>query len=858
MNRRGPQSGWLIVIPALVLGVWVLGVMIVGQRGHVKARGWLDGQHGRLHTSQGAPTAGDGASPELPERLDDSRLSVLKRSADTWRRSLEPRRTVIDQVCLVSDFQSFLEVISLWDDQHFFPILIDEPAWTLPFVRSFRPARVVRYTRRALTAAGPPPNGRASPSSREAEWSRAVAAVALACSGRLARDAPRAFGDAPSGPGQAAPGVVLSAPGSPMLAGAVALAAGHFQPLVRVNPFTPSSSDPSRPSKPARFHDVLTQPAAWDFAHQIEGRVSALALAYDQLGDRCDFLTLAGDWPYRYEVREGSAPIRGIFALDDLIGRKLEGGPNLDGLNRSRRRWAYVGRLLGDPAASVARAMAALFLPPRSALMWNTYSGGLPWSRYTMNRSAGLLGQVLPGAGAVVHRAFPVADLTSWHLTVDPVNRYGLVLFNSSGGPDQFSIAGGPGRPGDVPRGVPTAVLMIHSFSAADPLDPQTIAGRWLDQWAFVYFGSVWEPFLPAFRTPRLVADLAAAGIPLAAALRQGELEPFGFPWRLVYLGDPLYRLRAPLTAKPGQTVAKAAPDRPKRYLGGHPSSDRAKSRDDDPSQSPYTGRLTPNEWRKPTPTNDDWPFIEIEPAPASSIQAFPPGDRDSDRKRLNWCLDAAIGELLGPRPKAPPLTPAGAGRTISATNRVFDGQDARPPSTGRATKTISATNQPAGWRTVLSEVRRDRLDSRERPVFDELLIDALAETGGWDELQGRLERIPPDEASARIWEAIEMCAIVRLARLARNRDQSRGFANALGLWDEVMRVSWPDGWKFPAQFTERVSVLVRADRPRRLEPWLDRLRRTGDALAVLPGRRSQAVAISAERARAQAQPGER
>ena len=50
------------------------------------------------------------------------------------------------------------------------------------------------------------------------------------------------------------------------------------------------------------------------------------------------------------------------------------------------------------------------------------------------------------------------------------------------------------------------------------------------------------EPFLLAFRRPRLVADLIEAVVPLVAALRQGESEPFGFPWRLVYLGDPLYR----------------------------------------------------------------------------------------------------------------------------------------------------------------------------------------------------------------------------------------------------------------------------------------------------------------------------
>ena len=129
---------------------------------------------------------------------------------------------------------------------------------------------------------------------------------------------------------------------------------------------------------------------------------------------------------------------------------------------------------------------------------------------------------------------------------MDPSNRFGLIWLNSSGGPAHFAIGGGPGRPADVPGGCPAAVVMIHSFSAADPADPRTIAGRWLDQGAFVYFGSVHEPYLQAFRRPGLVAELAAEGVPLSAALRQGESEPFGRPWRLIYLGDPLYRIPGP------------------------------------------------------------------------------------------------------------------------------------------------------------------------------------------------------------------------------------------------------------------------------------------------------------------------
>ena len=47
---------------------------------------------------------------------------------------------------------------------------------------------------------------------------------------------------------------------------------------------------------------------------------------------------------------------------------------------------------------------------------------------------------------------------------------------------------------------------------------------------AFVYYGSVNEPYLSAFRQPGLVAELMAAEVPLAAALRQGDLNRSAAP----------------------------------------------------------------------------------------------------------------------------------------------------------------------------------------------------------------------------------------------------------------------------------------------------------------------------------------
>lgn len=448
-----------------------------------------------LPVALAAPAAAQAPDPEAA------------RAAVAWEARGGPRRRVVDQVCLVPDLPTFLEAVASWDAGHFFPVLLEDAEFTFKFLRAFRPARVVRYPGPARPI---PPGG---------NWEAAVAAVGRSWKlpGQDGTETPA--GDAvPLGLGPTPPAVVVSAPDSPTLAAAVALAAGRFQPMIRWEPAPPAAGP-------------VTAEQAEALARDLEARVSARIPAYDRLGDACDFLTLAGDYPYRYEARVAFQP--GSAAFDDLVGRT---GP--DGT-----RWAFAGRLLGDPTAGVYRAMCSLFLQPASALLFNGYSEeDPPWSSYTMRTAAVRLGQLLP----TEQRAGPrQASLEGWHRAFDPENRAGLVLINSSGHPAVFNLPGGEGRTADVPMTVPAAVLVIHSFSATDPADPQTLSGRWLANGAFVYFGAMNEPFLQSFRPPAQVADRIAAGWPLSAALRTSPQEagPFGLPWRLVYLGDPLYRL---------------------------------------------------------------------------------------------------------------------------------------------------------------------------------------------------------------------------------------------------------------------------------------------------------------------------
>jgi hypothetical protein len=177
------------------------------------------------------------------------------------------------------------------------------------------------------------------------------------------------------------------------------------------------------------------------------------------------------------------------------------------------------------------------------------------WDEYEMSGAAARLRAAVPAD----LRQGDAAGLAGWHRAFDPVNPYGLVLINSSGAPDDFRVYRGRGATADVPPRGPAALVVVNSFSAARRGDDATIAGRWLAGGAFVYFGSLNEPYLAAFRTPELTADLLAAGAPLAAAAHKLPAEDeLGTPWRLRLVGDPLFHLGPGLGDRP--RVARFAP----------------------------------------------------------------------------------------------------------------------------------------------------------------------------------------------------------------------------------------------------------------------------------------------------------
>ena len=437
--------------------------------------------------------------PSAPKSLFDPRLDELKRASVAWANRRGPIREVIDQVVIVKDFPAYLEAIAEWDETRWYPILIEDACYTPRFLRAFRPARLVRPS----LASDPIPASRV--------WEEALRAVKQA---RIAKS-PKADLIEPD-----PPGIVLSFPESPSLAGAVALAAGRYQSLVR---WTPTHTKERK----------LSFAQAWKIALDLEAAVSEVAPRFASFGDDCDFLTLAGPYPDRYILSGKGVILEGDAALDDLLARD----------HTNLRRWAYLGRLEGDAVASAYFAMSSLFLQPKSALLFDTYNPkDAVFGPYAMKFAEGQL----PSEIAVTRLEGPRANLSEWHKAVSPENPFGLVFMNSRGSPSAFGANDrADGTFLDIPPSVPGIVLMNHSYSASDPLNPRTLAGAWMAGGTFLYFGSMNEPYINAFRTPELVASLLKEGLPIAAVVRTiPQEEPsFGSPWRLQLFGDPLFRL---------------------------------------------------------------------------------------------------------------------------------------------------------------------------------------------------------------------------------------------------------------------------------------------------------------------------
>ncbi|MEZ5988867.1 MAG: hypothetical protein R3F30_07040 [Planctomycetota bacterium] len=419
----------------------------------------------------------------LPTRLLE-RQARRAAKATAWLEALPEPRPVRDLLVVVEDRAGFAHALRGWAAGPIHPILFLDAVWLPRFLAAFKPAKVVFV----------PASGEAC---GRAELEAAVAKA-------------RGEGD---GAGKPAPGLVLSSEGSAQCEAALALAAGHRQRLT----LDFEGAD----------HGKVLDAAGMDALRaRLRGVVEGLGVQAFDLCDDLDLVTLAVDLPYRWLA--GGEVDPGPLSVDDDLCR-----------DDDELRWAFTGRLVGDRDEALYMAMCALFLRPGEGFLFSRYNTEKePWSRYSTAKARAVLGEKFP----CTEVGPPDATLETWRERFGfERNLAGLVHVNSSGGPRAWSTIEGQGDSDDVPETVPAIVSYVHSFSAADPWDPDTIAGRWLRNGAYAYFGAMHEPYLDAFvPIDRVWSRSLDDGMPLAMAQASFAGEGRWRPWKLCFLGDPL------------------------------------------------------------------------------------------------------------------------------------------------------------------------------------------------------------------------------------------------------------------------------------------------------------------------------
>lgn len=416
-------------------------------------------------------------------------------------RELQKKSTVLSTVVIVRDGASYCEAIKQWTPTQRFPVLIDDNSVQSQeniarFVRAFAPDRVVRFAAASATNAWSANRDRIH-DALSASWSAPGAdPEALKAAWRAAAHTP--------------PGVVVANESDPAWTAALALAAGRGQLLAWVGDDL----------APRDLHKWWTAEGAAALDKHLQDIVSRAGLAWSDLGDTIDAITICSSLPNVFEITPKEAR-----ATMDRLGRLRPEAPN---------RWAWAGQIFGNPQEAAYRAMCALFLEADSAWLFDSYPKSAPWSMFSLTQSKAAFEQIqlkttvfeTPGASPALWRAEARRTLDT-----------GLIFVNTKGNADFFELDGGLAYCGDLPWLLrPAAVHFVHSWSMQSPMSRNTLGGRWLERGAYLYYGSTNEPMLQGFTPCPRVAALLALGASFAGACRNDA----GPTWKLTVVGDPL------------------------------------------------------------------------------------------------------------------------------------------------------------------------------------------------------------------------------------------------------------------------------------------------------------------------------
>ena len=464
----------------------------------------------QLGSAQAPPATGATGAPRASETpwpiVLGQRTAALERD---W--------PVVNQVVLVPDGRTYLDEIAKWSPEGRWPVLIEDSFFAPMFVRGFAPDRVIRRE-----SAGAMPTDRAEREKLIA--SSAAEAIVDGFNDVIGAAAKR--GVTPSM-------IVIASADDPAWTAAAALSAGRCAPIYfSSEPY----GTPDESMDAARFKALSTE---------LERAADRTGLAWKGLGDAIDAFVVCRNiaWKCDPELAPGlkieipsgpfpTAPGQPVATLNTL-------GRHADGI-----WWAIGSGIFGSEERSAYAAMCSLFAPRRTAWLTNAYESGPGWGAY----------EVGPAATRFERQGFATQAWSKEQNTIDAWRRVlmggfdcDVLVANSHGISTQFGLfGGGTATVGDVPLfDRPAAVHFLHSFSLQFPANPTTVGGAFLAHGAYAYYGSVYEPLLPAFTTPELIAERSGYLVPFAVSARVFE-GSFARPWRTAAYGDPLVILATP------------------------------------------------------------------------------------------------------------------------------------------------------------------------------------------------------------------------------------------------------------------------------------------------------------------------
>ena len=421
------------------------------------------------------------------------------------REELYIKREIQNKVVIVPDIKTYLYYISLWTDKKIYPVLIDGSYLNDRFIQEFNPKEVERV--RSIMLPGAIDEALLL-KTLFTSWQDDDLLTAI--NKKVTKEDIRQY---LKDKGHIPLGIVLTRVNDGQMPAAVALASARDQ-ILDFLPFT------SKGEKIVSFDKMQS------LKSKIEGIIKRWHYPYLGLLDGIDYITIAGDFPYAYNYQK--TPLKGRYSLDDALAR-----------DDKQNRYAYCGRIIGNWDMSIYQAMCSLFLQPKDALFFNTYSHSGNWKDYRTDLASHMLSDILD----VTNIENKAASLERWQiLNKEKGNIYGLLFINSSGGAYDWQTSTDKAKVDDIPESEPCIVIFTHSNSAADPYDENTIAGRWLKNGAYIYFGSISEPYVQSFKTPSEVVVDLLFGRPFSQSLMK-DSGLWSNPWKLIFIGDPMYSL---------------------------------------------------------------------------------------------------------------------------------------------------------------------------------------------------------------------------------------------------------------------------------------------------------------------------